>query len=79
MLEDLEINSFDDLKTALGEALHNGAASPEAAETEVKCVRDARHDSRCEETSLDDLAEAYGDEGACQESCGSRDTEGIPR
>lgn len=46
---------------------------------EVKCVRDARHDSRCEETSLDDLAEAYGDEGACQESCGSRDTEGIPR
>lgn len=32
MLEDLEINSFDDLKTALGEALHNGAASPEAAD-----------------------------------------------
>lgn len=145
MLEELEINSFDDLKTALGEALHNGAASPEAADylmerfevlcmdidnvflaisandikeyypnlsldearevrdnanenlwnsggyddindvawgqikAEVKCVRDARHDSRCEETSLDDLAEAYGDEGACQESCGSRDTEGIPR
>lgn len=48
-------------------------------ETEVKCVRDARHDSRCEEASLDDLAEAYGEQGSYQEEGGSRDTENIPR
>lgn len=145
MLEDLEINSFDDLKTALGEALHNGAASPEAAdylmerfevlcmdidnvflaisandikeyypnlsldearevrdnanenlwnsggycnindtawsqiEAEVKCVRGSHQGSRCEESSLDDLAEAYGEQGACQGGSDSRDTESIPR
>lgn len=145
MADDLTINSFDELKTALNEALHGSGVSPETADylmerfdvlcadidsvfltisandvkeeypnltmdeareirdnanenlwnsggyddindvawgqikAEVKCVRDARHDSRCEETSLDDLAEAYGDEGACQEGCDSRDTEGIPR
>lgn len=48
-------------------------------EAEVKCVRGSHQDSRCEESSLDDLAEAYGDESACQEGGDSRDTEGIPR
>lgn len=145
MNDDLNINSFDELKAALDSALRNGAVSPEAADylmerfdvlcvdidsvflaisandvkeecpnltmdeareirdnanenlwnsggyddindmawgqikAEVKCMRDARHDSRCEETSLDDLAEAYGNEGACQEGGDSRDTEGISR
>lgn len=46
---------------------------------EVKSVRDARHEFRGEETSLDDLAEAYGEEGACQEDVNSQDAEGIPR
>lgn len=32
MPEDLEINSFDDLKAALNEALHNGGTSPETAD-----------------------------------------------
>lgn len=32
MPENLEINSFDDLKAALDEALHNGGISPEAAD-----------------------------------------------
>lgn len=32
MPEDLEINSFDDLKTALNEALHNGGTSPDTAD-----------------------------------------------
>lgn len=32
MPEDLEINSFDDLKAALNEALHNGGTSPAAAD-----------------------------------------------
>lgn len=32
MPEDLKINSFDDLKAALNEALHNGGASPDAAD-----------------------------------------------
>lgn len=32
MPENLEINSFDDLKNALNEALHNGGTSPDAAD-----------------------------------------------
>ncbi|RHL21281.1 hypothetical protein [Collinsella sp. AF38-3AC] len=32
MPEDLEINSFDDLKAALDEALHNGGTSPDTAD-----------------------------------------------
>lgn len=32
MPEDLEINSFDDLKAALNEALHNGGTSPDVAD-----------------------------------------------
>lgn len=32
MPEDLEINSFDDLKAALNEALHNGGTSPDMAD-----------------------------------------------
>lgn len=32
MSEDLEINSFDDLKAALNEALHNGGTSPDVAD-----------------------------------------------
>jgi len=32
MPENLEINSFDDLKTALNEALHNGGTSPDDAD-----------------------------------------------
>lgn len=145
MNDDLNINSFDELKTALDSVLRNGAVLPEAAdylmerfdvlcvdidnvflaisandvkeeypnltidearevrdnanenlwnsdgycdindvawgqiEAEVKCVRDARHDSRCEEASLADLAEAYGEEGACEEDGKSRDAESIPR
>lgn len=145
MNDDLNINSFDELKVALDSALRNGAASPEAAdflmerfevlcvdidnvflsisandikeyypnlsldearevrdnanenlwnsggycdindtawgqiETEVKCVRGSHQGSRCEESSLDDLAEAYGEQGACQGGSDSRDTESIPR
>lgn len=48
-------------------------------ETEVKCVRDARHESRGEDVCLDDLAEAYGEDSACQEEDESRDGESIPR
>lgn len=145
MNDDLNINSFDELKVALASALRNGAASPEAAdylmerfevlcmdidnvflaisandikeyypnlsldearevrdnanenlwnsggycdindtawgqiEAEVKCVRGSLQGSRCEESSLDDLAEAYGEQGACQGGSDSRDTESIPR
>lgn len=145
MPEDLKINSFYDLKTALNEALHNGGTSPDAAdylmerfdvlcvdidnvflsisandiqeyypslsadearyvrdnanenlwnsggycdindtawgqiEAEVKCVRGARHDSRSEEASLDDLAETYGEDGSCRMEKDPRDTDGIPR
>lgn len=145
MNDDLNINSFDELKVALASALCNGAASPEAAdylmerfevlcmdidnvflaisandikeyypnlsldearevrdnanenlwnsggycdindtawgqiEAEVKCVRGSHQGSRCEESSLDDLAEAYGEQGACQGGSDSRDTESIPR
>lgn len=145
MNDDLNINSFDELKVALASALRNGAASPETAgylmerfevlcmdidnvflaitandikeyypnlsldearevrdnanenlwnsggycdindtawgqiEAEVKCVRGSHQDSRCEESSLDDLAEAYGEQGACQGGSDSRDTESIPR
>lgn len=32
MNDDLNINSFDELKTAMNEALHNGGVSPEAAD-----------------------------------------------
>ena len=32
MPDDLKINSFDDLKAALNEALHNGGTSPDAAD-----------------------------------------------
>lgn len=32
MNDDLNINSFDELKVALDSALRNGAASPEAAD-----------------------------------------------
>ena len=32
MPENLEINSFDDLRTALNEALHNGGTSPDDAD-----------------------------------------------
>ena len=32
MPENLEINSFDDLKNALNEALRNGGTSPDAAD-----------------------------------------------
>lgn len=145
MPENLEINSFDDLKNALNEALHNGGTSPDAAdylmerfdvlcvdidnvflsisandiqeyypslsadearyvrdnanenfwnsggycdindtawgqiEAEVKCVQGARHDSRSEEASLDDLAETYGEDGSCRMENDPRDTDGIPR
>lgn len=145
MNDGLNINSFDELKVALDNALRNGAASPEAAdylmerfevlcmdidnvflaisandikeyypnlsldearevrdnanenlwnsggycnindtawgqiEAEVKCVRGSHQGSRCEESSLDDLAEAYGEQGACQGGSDSRDTESIPR
>lgn len=145
MNDDLNINSFDELKVALDSALRNGAASPEAAdylmerfevlcvdidnvflsisandikeyypnlsldearevrdnanenlwtsggycdindtawgqiEAEVKCVRGSHQGSRCKESSLDDLAEAYGEQGACQGGSDSRDTESIPR
>lgn len=145
MNDDLNINSFDELKVALASALRNGAAAPEAAdylmerfevlcmdidnvflaisandikeyypnlsldearevrdnanenlwnsggycdindtawgqiEAEVKCVRGSHQGSRCEESSLDDLAEAYGEQGACQGGSDSRDTESIPR
>lgn len=145
MNDDLDINSFDELKVALASALRNGAASPEAAdylmerfevlcmdidnvflaisandikeyypnlsldearevrdnanenlwnsggycdindiawgqiEVEVKCVRGSHQGSRCEESSLDDLAEAYGEQGACQGGSDSRDTESISR
>lgn len=145
MNDDLNINSFDELKVALASALRNGAASPEAAdylmerfevlcmdidnvflaisandikeyypnlsldearevrdnanenlwnsggycdindtawgqiEAEVKCVRGSHQGSRCEESSLDDLAEAYGEQGACQGGSDSRVTESIPR
>lgn len=145
MNDDLNINSFDELKIALASALRNGAASPEAAdylmerfevlcmdidnvflaisandikeyypnlsldealevrdnanenlwnsggycdindtawgqiEAEVKCVRGSHQGSRCEESSLNDLAEAYGEQGACQGGSDSRDTESIPR
>lgn len=145
MNDELNINSFDELKVALDSALRNGALLPESADylmerfdvlcvdidnvflsisvndikeeypnftldealevrdnanenlwnsggyddindvawgqikAEVKSVRDSRHDSRCEETSLDDLAEAYGEDSSCQEEDESRDTEGIPR
>lgn len=145
MNDELNINSFDELKAALDSALRNGAVLPESADylmerfdvlcvdidnvflsisvndikeeypnltldealevrdnanenlwnsggyddindvawgqikAEVKSVRVSRHDSRCEETSLDDLAEAYGEDSTCQEEDESRDTEGIPR
>lgn len=145
MPENLEINSFDDLKNALNEALHNGGTSTDAAdylmerfdalcvdidnvflsisandiqeyypslsadearyvrdnanenlwnsggycdindtawgqiEAEVKCVQGARHDSRSEEASLDDLAETYGEDGSCPMENDPRDTDGIPR
>ena len=145
MNDDLNINSFDELKAALASALRNGAASPEAAdylmerfevlcmdidnvflaisandikeyypnlsldearevrdhanenlwnsggycdindtawgqiEAEVKCVRGSHQGSRCEESSLDELAEAYGEQDACQGGSDSRDTESIPR
>lgn len=146
MPENLEINSFDDLKAALNEALHNGGTSPDAADylmerfdvlcvdidnvflsisandikeyypnlsldearevrnkanenlwnlggydvldatawgqikAEVESVQDTRHDSRVEETSLDGLAETYGEDGgACQIGDDPRDKDGIPR
>ena len=145
MPENLEINSFDELKAALDEALHNGGTSSDVAdylmerfdvlcvdidnvflsisandikeyypnlsldearevrdnanenlwnssgycdindtawgqiEAEVKCVRGSHQGSRCEESSLYDLAEAYGEQGACQGNSDSRDTESIPR
>lgn len=146
MPEDLEINSFDELKAALYEALHNGGTSTDMAdylmerfdvlcvdidnvflsisandiqeyypslsadeardvrdnanenlwnsggycdindtawgqiETEVKCVRGTRHDSRVEETSLDGLAETYGKDGdTCHTGDDPLDTDGIPR
>lgn len=145
MPENLEINSFDELKAALDEALHNCGTSSDVAdylmerfdvlcvdidnvflsisandikeyypnlsldearevrdnanenlwnsggycdindtawgqiEAEVKCVRGAHPDHRVEEASLDDLAEAYGEQGACQGGSDSRDTVGIPR
>lgn len=144
MPENLEINSFDELKAALDEALHNCGTSSDVAdylmerfevlcvdidnvflsisandikeyypnlsldearevrdnanenlwnsggycdindtawgqiEAEVKCVRGSYQGSRCEESSLDDLAEAYGEQGACQGGSDSRDTVGIP-
>lgn len=145
MPDNLTVNSFDDLKAALDEALHNGVTSPDAAdylmerfdvlcvdidnvflsisandiqeyypslsadearyvrdnanenlwnsggycdindtawgqiEAEVKCVQGARHDSRSEEASLDDLAETYGEDGSCRMENDPRDTDGIPR
>lgn len=145
MNDDLNINSFDELKVALDSALRNGAASPEAADYlmerfEVLCadidnvflaisandvkeyypnlsldeareVRDkanenlwnlggydkldatawgqikveverttgANRDSHSKETCLDELVEAYGEQGACQGGSDSRDTDGIPR
>lgn len=48
-------------------------------EAELERVRGSRQDSRCEESSLDDLAEAYGEQGPCQGGSDSRDTDGIPR
>lgn len=48
-------------------------------EAEVKCVRGSHQDSRCEESSLYDLAEAYGEQGSCQGNSDSRNTESIPR
>lgn len=48
-------------------------------EAEVKCVQGARHDSRSEEASLDDLAETYGEDGSCRMENDPRDTDGIPR
>lgn len=145
MNDDLNINSFDELKAALDSALRNGAVLPESAdylmerfdvlcvdidnvflsisvndikeeypnltmdearevrdsanenlwnsgrycdindvawgqiEAEVKCVKGAGRDSHSKEACLDDLAEAYGDESACQEGGDSRDGESIPR
>ena len=145
MPENLEINSFDELKAALDEALHNCGTSSDVAdylmerfdvlcvdidnvflsisandikeyypnlsldearevrdnanenlwnsggycdindtawgqiEAVVKCVRGSYQDSRCEESSLDDLAEAYGEQGACPGGSDLRDTVGIPR
>lgn len=145
MNDDLNINSFDELKAALDSTLRNGAASAEAAdylmerfevlcmdidnvflaisandikeyypnlsldearevrdsanenlwnsggycdindtawgqiEAEVKCAKGVSRDSHGKETCLDELAEAYGEPGACQEEDGSRDTADIPR
>lgn len=145
MPENLEINSFDELKVALDSALRNGAASPEAADylierfevlcadidnvflaisandvkeyypnlsldearevrdkanenlwnlggydkldaiawgqikVEVERTKGANRDSRSKETCLDELVEAYGEQGACQGGSDSRDTESIPR
>lgn len=145
MADELNIKSFDELKNAMNEALHNGGIPSEAAdylmeqfdvlcvdidnvflaisandikeyypnltmdearevrdnanenlwnsggycdindvawgqiEAETKCVRGLHQGSRCEESSLDDLAEAYAEQGTCQEENGSRDAENIPR
>lgn len=47
---------------------------------EVECVQGTHHDSRVEETSLDGLAETYGENGGtCQTGDNLRDTDGIPR
>lgn len=145
MNDDMNINSFDELKIALDSALRNGAASPEAADylmerfevlcadidnvflaisandvkeyypnlsldearevrdkaneklwnlggydkldatawgqikVEVERTKGANRDSHSKETCLDELVEAYGEQGACQGGSGSRDTDGIPR
>lgn len=145
MPEDLEINSFDDLKAALNEALHNGGTSPETAdylmerfdvlcvdidsvflavsvedvkecypnlsideardvrdnanenlwnsggycdindtawgqiEAEVKCIRPSRGDITHAESSLDELAETYGEKDAGCEEGVPRDIADIPR
>lgn len=145
MNDDMNINSFDELKIALDSALRNGAASPEAADylmerfevlcadidnvflaisandvkeyypnlsldearevrdkanenlwnlggydkldatawgqikVEVERAKGANRDSHSKETCLDELAEAYGEQGACQGDSDSRDTDGIPR
>ena len=145
MNDDLNINSFDELKAALDSALRNGAVLPESAdylmerfdvlcvdidnvflsisvndikeeypnltldealevrdnanenlwnsggyddindvawgqiEAEVKCVKGAGRDSHSKEACLDDLAEAYDGDSACQAADDMRYTESIPR
>lgn len=46
---------------------------------EVERAKGANRDSHSKETCLDELAEAYGEQGACQGGSDSRDTDGIPR